>query len=155
MLSIVFFLCCSETFFFLLQADLGNLLKPLSTLINQVQNFREKNRSSPLFNHLSAVSESVPGFCWVAVVSRHLLLALRLSLPLYFFLLTTSSYPFILFFFPLDSFFPPRFFFPAFSVTYSFLTFSFSAFPSFCFFFSPFLIILLHIDFVCDSRVAD
>lgn len=57
-----------------LQADLGNLLKPLSDLIQQVQNFREKNRASPVFNHLSAVSESVPGFCWVAVVRRCLLL---------------------------------------------------------------------------------
>lgn len=33
-----------------------------------VQNFREKNRGSKLFNHLSAVSESIPALGWVAMV---------------------------------------------------------------------------------------
>lgn len=31
---------------------------------------REKNRTSPLFNHLSAISEGVPALGWVAVVRR-------------------------------------------------------------------------------------
>uniref|UniRef100_A0A8C1SF10 CAP, adenylate cyclase-associated protein 1 (yeast) n=1 Tax=Cyprinus carpio TaxID=7962 RepID=A0A8C1SF10_CYPCA len=39
---------------------LTSLLAPVSKVIQEVQAFREKNRSSPLFNHLSAVSESVP-----------------------------------------------------------------------------------------------
>lgn len=51
-------------------AELGNLLKPLSNLIQQVQNFRETSRTSPLFNHLSAVSETVPGFFWVTVTPK-------------------------------------------------------------------------------------
>ncbi len=38
----------------------------MSKVIQEVQAFREKNRSSPLFNHLSAVSESVPALGWVA-----------------------------------------------------------------------------------------
>uniref|UniRef100_A0A668AB98 Adenylyl cyclase-associated protein n=1 Tax=Myripristis murdjan TaxID=586833 RepID=A0A668AB98_9TELE len=47
---------------------LTGLLQPVSKLINQVQAFREQNRSSTFFNHLSAVSESVPAFGWVAMV---------------------------------------------------------------------------------------
>lgn len=45
------------------------LMQPMSKVIQQVQNFREQNRTSPLFNHLSAVSESVPALGWVAMVS--------------------------------------------------------------------------------------
>ncbi|XP_066531807.1 adenylyl cyclase-associated protein 1 [Hoplias malabaricus] len=48
-------------------ATLSSLLAPVSKVIEQVQAFREKNRSSPLFNHLSAVSESVPALGWVAM----------------------------------------------------------------------------------------
>lgn len=44
------------------------LLKPISEQIQAVQNFREKNRGSKLFNHLSAVSESIPALGWVAMV---------------------------------------------------------------------------------------
>lgn len=33
-----------------------------------VQNLREKNRGSKQFNHLSAVSESIPALGWVAMV---------------------------------------------------------------------------------------
>lgn len=51
-----------------LQAVLKTLLQPVSTAIQKVQTFREANRSSPLFNHLSAVSESVPALGWVAMV---------------------------------------------------------------------------------------
>uniref|UniRef100_A0A671LKE3 Adenylyl cyclase-associated protein 1-like n=1 Tax=Sinocyclocheilus anshuiensis TaxID=1608454 RepID=A0A671LKE3_9TELE len=45
----------------------GDLLNPV---IQEVQAFREKNRSSPLFNHLSAVSESVPALGWVAMAPK-------------------------------------------------------------------------------------
>ena len=36
-----------------------------------LQEFREKNRSSALFNHLSGISESIPALGWVAVVCIH------------------------------------------------------------------------------------
>lgn len=45
------------------------LLKPTSDQINAIQNFREKNRASVYFNHLSAISESIPALGWVTVVS--------------------------------------------------------------------------------------
>ncbi|XP_013886988.1 adenylyl cyclase-associated protein 1 [Austrofundulus limnaeus] len=48
-------------------AVLKSLLEPVSKTIQQVQAFREQNRTSPLFNHLSAVSESVPALGWVAM----------------------------------------------------------------------------------------
>ncbi|XP_057683857.1 adenylyl cyclase-associated protein 1-like isoform X1 [Corythoichthys intestinalis] len=48
-------------------AVLGLLLKPISDSIQEVQEWREKKRSSPHFNHLSAVSESVPALGWVAL----------------------------------------------------------------------------------------
>ncbi|XP_053310602.1 adenylyl cyclase-associated protein 1 [Spea bombifrons] len=50
--------------------DLATLLAPLSKQIQAVQDFREKNRGSKLFNHLSAVSESVPALGWVAVTPK-------------------------------------------------------------------------------------
>uniref|UniRef100_A0A8C6IS55 Adenylyl cyclase-associated protein n=1 Tax=Melopsittacus undulatus TaxID=13146 RepID=A0A8C6IS55_MELUD len=46
------------------------LLKPISEQIQVVQNFREKNRGSKLFNHLSAVSESIPALGWVAMAPK-------------------------------------------------------------------------------------
>lgn len=49
------------------QNDLVNYLKPTSDQIESIQQFREKNRTSPLFNHLSAISESIPALGWVAV----------------------------------------------------------------------------------------
>ncbi|XP_039877001.1 adenylyl cyclase-associated protein 1 [Simochromis diagramma] len=51
-------------------AVLTTLLQPVSSVIQQVQAFREQNRSSPLFNHLSAVSESVPALGWVAMAPK-------------------------------------------------------------------------------------
>lgn len=51
-------------------ASLTALLAPVSKVIQQVQTFREQNRSSPLFNHLSAVSESVPALGWVAMAPK-------------------------------------------------------------------------------------
>ncbi|KAJ8926910.1 hypothetical protein NQ314_020762 [Rhamnusium bicolor] len=49
------------------QNDLMNLLKPTSDCISAIQNYREKNRTSTYFNHLSAISESIPALGWVAV----------------------------------------------------------------------------------------
>lgn len=43
------------------------LLKPTSDQIAAIQEFREKNRVSPFFNHLSAISESIPALGWVCV----------------------------------------------------------------------------------------
>ncbi|KAM4630020.1 adenylyl cyclase-associated protein 1 isoform 2-T2 [Polymixia lowei] len=51
-------------------AVLTALLQPVSKVIQEVQAFREQNRSSPLFNHLSAVSESVPALGWVAMAPK-------------------------------------------------------------------------------------
>lgn len=49
------------------QSEQVSLLGPTSTQIQQIQDFREKNRGSPFFNHLSAISESIPALGWVAV----------------------------------------------------------------------------------------
>ncbi|XP_015245269.1 PREDICTED: adenylyl cyclase-associated protein 1 isoform X3 [Cyprinodon variegatus] len=51
-------------------AVLTSLLQPVSKAIQQVQAYREQNRTSPLFNHLSAVSESVPALGWVAMAPK-------------------------------------------------------------------------------------
>lgn len=45
------------------------LLQPTSKQISAVTEFREKNRVSPFFNHLSAISESIAALGWVCVVS--------------------------------------------------------------------------------------
>ncbi|XP_041664233.1 adenylyl cyclase-associated protein 2 [Cheilinus undulatus] len=52
------------------QTELHDLLKPISDHIQEIQNFRERNRGSSLFNHLSAVSESIPALGWVAVSQK-------------------------------------------------------------------------------------
>ncbi|XP_031830883.1 adenylyl cyclase-associated protein 1 isoform X3 [Nomia melanderi] len=49
------------------QSEQIALLAPTSTQIQQIQDFREKNRGSQFFNHLSAISESIPALGWVAV----------------------------------------------------------------------------------------
>lgn len=46
---------------------LMSLLKPTSDQIQAIQNYREKNRTSKFFSHLSAVSESIPALGWVTV----------------------------------------------------------------------------------------
>ncbi|KAB0396482.1 hypothetical protein E2I00_004832, partial [Balaenoptera physalus] len=48
---------------------LSDLLAPISEQIQEVITFREKNRGSKLFNHLSGVSESIQALGWVAMVS--------------------------------------------------------------------------------------
>ncbi|XP_026202369.1 adenylyl cyclase-associated protein 2 [Anabas testudineus] len=52
------------------QTELHDLLKPISDHIHEIQNFRERNRGSSFFNHLSAVSESIPALGWIAVTQR-------------------------------------------------------------------------------------
>ncbi|KAK5855091.1 hypothetical protein PBY51_005226 [Eleginops maclovinus] len=52
------------------QMELKDLLKPISDHIQEIQSFRERNRGSNLFNHLSAVSESIPALGWVAVCQK-------------------------------------------------------------------------------------
>ncbi|KAL1493312.1 hypothetical protein ABEB36_011390 [Hypothenemus hampei] len=47
--------------------DLMIFLKPTSDIIAAIQDFREKHRTSQFFNHLSAISESIPALGWVAV----------------------------------------------------------------------------------------
>ncbi|RWS01151.1 adenylate cyclase-associated protein-like protein [Dinothrombium tinctorium] len=49
------------------QQTLVSLLKPTSDQIQAIQEFREKNRSSDVFNHLSTISESIPALGWVTV----------------------------------------------------------------------------------------
>lgn len=49
------------------QSEQVSLFAPMSQQIQQIQEFREKNRGSPFFNHLSAISESIPALGWVAV----------------------------------------------------------------------------------------
>ncbi|CAL1683855.1 unnamed protein product [Lasius platythorax] len=49
------------------QSEQVSLLAPMSAQIQQIQEFRERNRGSPFFNHLSAISESIPALGWVAV----------------------------------------------------------------------------------------
>ncbi|XP_054014061.1 adenylyl cyclase-associated protein 2 isoform X1 [Hylaeus anthracinus] len=49
------------------QSEQISLLGPTSSQIQQIQDFREKNRGSQFFNHLSAISESIPALGWVAV----------------------------------------------------------------------------------------
>lgn len=60
--------------------DLQSLLLPLSNKISEIQDFREKNRRSIYFNHLSAISESIPALGWVAVVSTYCIIAIVFNL---------------------------------------------------------------------------
>ena len=49
------------------QQILMDLLKPTGDNIQAIQAFREKNRTSEWFNHLSALSESISALGWVTV----------------------------------------------------------------------------------------
>jgi hypothetical protein len=51
------------------QSDVLKLLEPTSAQIIAVIEFYEKNRGSPHFNHLNAVSASISALSWVTVVS--------------------------------------------------------------------------------------
>lgn len=46
------------------------LLQPTSDQITAIQDYREKHRTSQFFNHLSAISESIPALGWVTVVRK-------------------------------------------------------------------------------------
>lgn len=48
-------------------SQLNSLLQPTSVKIQAAQEYREKKRSSAYFNHLSAISESIPALGWVCV----------------------------------------------------------------------------------------
>ncbi|XP_054266210.1 adenylyl cyclase-associated protein 1-like isoform X2 [Macrosteles quadrilineatus] len=49
------------------QSEQAGLLQPTSSVITAIQELREKNRTSQYFNHLSAISESIPALGWVTV----------------------------------------------------------------------------------------
>ncbi|XP_028675843.1 adenylyl cyclase-associated protein 1-like [Erpetoichthys calabaricus] len=48
-------------------SELAVILQPMSGKIQEIQDFREKNRGSKQFNHLSGVSESVTALGWVTM----------------------------------------------------------------------------------------
>jgi len=48
-------------------ADFQKLIEPISALIGQISDLREKNRAHQFANHLSTVSEGVGALGWVAV----------------------------------------------------------------------------------------
>lgn len=50
-------------------SEISKLLSPTSEQIMAIQNFRERRRTSKYFNHLSAISESIPALGWVCIVS--------------------------------------------------------------------------------------
>lgn len=47
---------------------LQELIAPLQKAMGSISELRDKNRPSPLFNHLSVVSEGIPALGWVVVV---------------------------------------------------------------------------------------
>jgi len=49
------------------QEQLPKVIEATGKQIEAVLNFREKHRTSPLFNHLSTLSESTPGLSWVVI----------------------------------------------------------------------------------------
>ncbi|KAK7475592.1 hypothetical protein BaRGS_00033181 [Batillaria attramentaria] len=49
------------------QDAMMSVVKPMAAKIQAVQDFRENNRRSEFFNHLSAISESIAAFGWIAV----------------------------------------------------------------------------------------
>ncbi len=53
--------------------EFQKLLGPTANAIMEIQQFRESRRSSPVFNHLSGVSESIPALAWVTIVSNFFL----------------------------------------------------------------------------------
>lgn len=46
---------------------LNKLIKPTADAMNEISTFRDKNRASKAFNHLSTISEGVPALGWVLV----------------------------------------------------------------------------------------
>lgn len=50
------------------EQEFANMLQPTSEEIQGLVAFRNDNRRSEWFNHLSAVSESIPALAWVTQV---------------------------------------------------------------------------------------
>eukprot|EP00842_Homolaphlyctis_polyrhiza_P000586 jgi/Hompol1/1528/HPOL_004974-RA len=48
-------------------ATVQEIIKPLQQAIAKVTEIKEKNRQSPLFNHLSTVADGIPALGWVVV----------------------------------------------------------------------------------------
>lgn len=48
-------------------AELQKLLEPTASILSEIQALREANRGNKDFNHLSALSESIPALGWVGV----------------------------------------------------------------------------------------
>ena len=51
--------------------DMAKLLAPTANKISEITEYRNKNRRSDFFNHLSAISESIAALGWVQVVRVH------------------------------------------------------------------------------------
>lgn len=49
------------------QEELSGILKPVGGIIQKIEEFKQKNRAHALFNHLAAISESIPALGWLAV----------------------------------------------------------------------------------------
>lgn len=49
------------------QEELQALLKPVGGLIAKIEEFKQRHRAHALFNHLAAISESIPALGWLAV----------------------------------------------------------------------------------------
>ena len=47
-----------------------DLLKPINEALMAVSNIKESHRGSPVFNHLSAVSEGIMVLAWVTVENK-------------------------------------------------------------------------------------
>ena len=60
-------LCTAESSAKPSDANLPAVLKPLADCIGEISNFRDQNRKSPHFNHLSTVSEAIGALGWVSV----------------------------------------------------------------------------------------
>ncbi|XP_028406083.1 adenylyl cyclase-associated protein 1-like [Dendronephthya gigantea] len=60
-------LCTAESSAKPSDANLPSILKPLADSIGEVSSFRDQNRKSALFNHLSTVSEAIGALGWVSV----------------------------------------------------------------------------------------
>jgi len=47
--------------------EVTNAIKPQSNEMTAITDFTSKNRKSPLFNHLSAISEGIPALGWILI----------------------------------------------------------------------------------------
>ena len=49
------------------ESALANAIQPQSNEMTAIADLRDKNRKSPFFNHLSAISEGIPALSWILV----------------------------------------------------------------------------------------